>query len=329
MSPRYVIVGAGAIGASLAAQLHESGVPYLLVARPRQLALLRDQGLRYVRPGQEVTLTLDVTSAEEIDALDPDDVVVFTPKSQDLEAALDDWAWRSVKGGTVVADLPVVTVQNGLAAEPLALRRYATVLGASVHQPGRYVEPGVVEVRSAPTVGLVLVGAFPAGHSELAQQVADDWGRSGYAVQATDNIVRWKASKLLWNVNNAVDVLTGAPDAVARLKQGLVDEARAVLTAAGIDIADPSERTLDASGFVIAEHPRGRPGGMSTWQSFERSDASGHEVDYLNGEVVLLGRLHGVDTPLNEAIQRILGASFAAGESAGVHDVDEVLGSAR
>ena len=29
------------------------------------------------------------------------------------------------------------------------------------------------------------------------------------------------------------------------------------------------------------------------------------EVDQLNGEVVLLGRLHGVPTPVNELLQRL------------------------
>ena len=43
-----------------------------------------------------------------------------------------------------------------------------------------------------------------------------------------------------------------------------------------------------------------RPGG-STWQSLARGRPV--EVDYLNGEIVLLGRLHGVPTPVNELLQ--------------------------
>jgi 2-dehydropantoate 2-reductase len=49
------------------------------------------------------------------------------------------------------------------------------------------------------------------------------------------------------------------------------------------------------------DRPRG---GSSTWQSVAR--ASGRiETDYLNGEIVLLGRLHGVATPVNEALQAL------------------------
>jgi hypothetical protein len=40
---------------------------------------------------------------------------------------------------------------------------------------------------------------------------------------------------------------------------------------------------------------------------------------------VLLGRLHGVATPCNEALQRILGISAASGEVPGTRTVDAVL----
>lgn len=320
--PRYVIIGAGATGASLAAQLHEAGYDYVLVGRGRQAAVLQEHGLLYRRVSGETTVPLHVVTDTE---LTPDDVLVFTPKTQDLDAALAAWAWRPVRGGGLAASaLPVVTLQNGLEAERLALRRFRRVLGASFHLPAAYVEPGVVEVRSSPTIAVVLLGRYPSGPDPLADEIADAWNRSGYAVQVTDDITRWKAAKLLWNVNNAVDVLAGDEDAVAALKSALVDEARAVLTAAGVDIADAqAENTIDRSGFVVA--PRDKPGGMSTWQSFARADARGHEVDFLNGELVLLARLHGVEAPLNEAIQELLGRSFDLREPVGTHHVDEVL----
>jgi len=52
----------------------------------------------------------------------------------------------------------------------------------------------------------------------------------------------------------------------------------------------------------------GRSGGSST-QSLARGTGS-IETDWLNGEVVLLGRLHGVPTPAN-AFLTALGARLA------------------
>jgi len=48
----------------------------------------------------------------------------------------------------------------------------------------------------------------------------------------------------------------------------------------------------------------GRRGGGSTWQSLTRS-AGTVETDYLTGEIVLLGRLHGVPTPVNAMLQSV------------------------
>ena len=45
-------------------------------------------------------------------------------------------------------------------------------------------------------------------------------------------------------------------------------------------------------------------GGGSSWQSLARGTRS-IETDYLNGEIVLLGRIHGVPTPANELMQRV------------------------
>ena len=48
-----------------------------------------------------------------------------------------------------------------------------------------------------------------------------------------------------------------------------------------------------------------RRGGGSTWQSLARGMPT-VETDYLNGEITLLGRLHGVPAPANAAMQRLM-----------------------
>lgn len=53
-------------------------------------------------------------------------------------------------------------------------------------------------------------------------------------------------------------------------------------------------------------HPVGGAprGGGSSWQSLQRATGK-IESDYLNGEVVLLGREHGIPTPVNELLQSL------------------------
>jgi 2-dehydropantoate 2-reductase len=44
--------------------------------------------------------------------------------------------------------------------------------------------------------------------------------------------------------------------------------------------------------------------GSSSWQSLARGTGN-IEADFLNGEIVLLGRLHGTPTPANAVLQRL------------------------
>jgi 2-dehydropantoate 2-reductase len=78
-----------------------------------------------------------------------------------------------------------------------------------------------------------------------------------------------------------------------------------VFGAAGIEFV--AEEVDDVRGrwarFGVGEID-GRPrAGSSTRQSLARAIGS-VESDYLNGEIVLLGRLHGVPTPVNELLSR-------------------------
>jgi 2-dehydropantoate 2-reductase len=56
-------------------------------------------------------------------------------------------------------------------------------------------------------------------------------------------------------------------------------------------------------------------GGGSTWQSLVRGRPL--EVDWLNGEIVLLGAEHGVPTPVNAALRRAANAAAASGMKPG------------
>jgi 2-dehydropantoate 2-reductase len=64
--------------------------------------------------------------------------------------------------------------------------------------------------------------------------------------------------------------------------------------------------------------------GSSSWQSLARGTRS-IESDYLNGEIVLLGRLHGVPTPANDLLRRLAGSMAAEGRPPGSVPAGEVL----
>lgn len=74
-----------------------------------------------------------------------------------------------------------------------------------------------------------------------------------------------------------------------------------MLRAAKIDFVDRDEDDARRAALLSLDRSRG---GGSSWPSLERATGS-IETDYLTGEIVLRGRLHGVATPANALLQRL------------------------
>ena len=169
--------------------------------------------------------------------------------------------------------------------------------------PSSYLHPGEVVAPGEPIVGAFWLGGYPGGLDPDARTWADDLRRANFRVRLVEDLPRWKAGKLLANLGNAADALFAGHDRAEALNRALRSEARGVLAAAGIEPADPeSDPDGNIRTYRLAPALLDRYGGSSTRQSLSRA-AGGTEADFLNGEIVLLGRLHGVPAPLNAAVQ--------------------------
>ena len=77
------------------------------------------------------------------------------------------------------------------------------------------------------------------------------------------------------------------------------------MRAAGIDFASRDEDKERRGDRMSVQPVNGEfRGGGSSWQSLARGTGS-IESDYLNGEIALLGRIHGVPTPANALMQQV------------------------
>jgi 2-dehydropantoate 2-reductase len=310
---RYIIVGAGAVGGTIGARLFQAGHEVVLMARGAHYAALRDGGLRFATPDGVAVLPIPAVTEPGQVSLRDGDALVLTVKTQDATAALDAWAWQPVAGGGVAADaIPVFCALNGVTSERLALRRFRQVYGVCVWLPASHLEPGSVDSQGTPCSGLLPVGRYPAGTDKTAERVAADLAGSAFVAPVSHDVMRWKYGKLLTNLGNAVEAVCGparepGPHAAsaADLARRARSEGAAVLAAAGIAAASPDEIAgLRADQVQIRPANGARRSGGSSWQSLTRGTGS-IEADYLNGEIVLLGRQHGVATPVNEILQRL------------------------
>lgn len=310
---RVVVVGAGGIGGTIGARLHQSGYDVALVARGAHGEAIRERGLTFVTPEERVTLRIPAYARPADLVWTPDDVVVLATKSQDTEAAARDLV------GAAGADIPVVSAQNGVANERALARWFAHVHGMCVMMPTAHLEPGVVVAHSVAATGILDLGRFPHGTGQVDVELAAALRDSRIESVPRPDIMRWKYRKLLGNLGNSVQALSGTgldlPEAL-RVLELAIAEAEQVFLAAGIDPVTEAEDEVRRGDLLQLRPVAGeaRAGG-STWQSLHRG--SGVETDYLNGEIALLGRLHGVPTPTNAALQRLMREAAARGDAPG------------
>ncbi|HWH93765.1 MAG TPA: rhodanese-like domain-containing protein [Baekduia sp.] len=308
-SRRYVVIGAGAVGVSLSAQLDQAGHDVALIARGAQLSAARRDGITYARPDGARKLRVPVVGGPDELALREGDILVLATKSQDAQAALEAWAPRPVvlaDGGPTTAGegLPLVTTQNGLETERIALRHFATVIGGVLATPAGYLEPGVVVAAGSPAVGIAWLGAYPDRALPLVDEIVQTLREADYVATAVRDISAWKLGKLVASSTFVLDALF-PPGELRDAAAGLLSqESAAVLRGVG-DVADLSAAfQADAGAVTPVPVPGYEYGGTSTWQSLARSASL--ETDYLNGEVVLQARLQGIDARANRALSAAL-----------------------
>jgi 2-dehydropantoate 2-reductase len=329
--PRYVIVGAGAVGASFAAALKDR-TEVLVVARGANLDHLRDNPLVFKTSFGTSEVQLPVASIDEVH-LRSDDVLLLAVKTQHVADVASALAWKPVHSadGEVVGSaaelLPVVTLQNGLDAERVVARWFEHIVAATVLIAARYTTVGEVRVGGRPHLGGVHLGE-PFRSTEVgadaARTLAADLRAVTFAVSETTEITKIKAAKILHSVKNGIEVLAGDQAIRTEISTALEAEARAVLETAGYEFASNRDLMLGLNQSSFDPEIDVVAGQQSTWQSFARG-AGSHEVDYLNGEIALLARLHGVDAPLSIKLQALLGTALQRGGGIDLPGLDALV----
>src|SRR6478752_1671447 len=198
---RVVIVGAGAIGGAVGARLFEAGTDVTLVARGAHAAVIAADGLTLVEPDREVTLPVPVVTSVADAAIDADTSVVLGVKTQDTPPVLADLA------AVAPASTPVFCFQNGVANERLVAEAFPATYGVVVMMPAAHLEPGVVEACASPVPGLFDIGLAAGGVDATAEELVAVLARAGFDTRAVPDVMRWKYTKLLMNLGNAVEAI--------------------------------------------------------------------------------------------------------------------------
>ena len=317
---RIGVFGAGSIGMYLGGCLQAAGASVVYVGRPSMAKLLQAKGLRLTDYlGRDHRLDAAALNfAESAEALADCDVVLVTVKSATTaEAALELSA--HLRPGVLV-----ISFQNGV--------RNADVLRAAM--PAQTVLAGMVPFNVL-NCGDGRFHQGSAGVLDVAADAglaacADLFARSGLALsqQADMRTVLW--GKLLLNLNNAINALSGLP-LKAELSQrdyrrclSLAQrEALGLYALAGIRpmqlTALPPQwlaRLLTVPDWLfqrlaqrmLAMDPLAR---SSMWEDLEAGRRT--EVDWIQGEVVQLATELGGKAPVNACLLALIRGAEQAG----------------
>ena len=310
---RFVVYGAGAVGGVIGAHLFRCGHDVTLIARGAHHDAIREHGLRLDTPDESVTLPIPVAARPAEVELADGDVVLLAMKTQDTAPALAELSAAAPPG------IVIASAQNGVENERMALRLFSAVYGICVVLPATFLEPGVVEANMAPVSGLLDLGRYPRGEDDTAHALAAAFRGSTFGAEVRPDIMGYKYGKLLNNLGNAVEAVIGPGEQGRTVVRLAREEGVASLRAAGIEA-----RSIDT---VLAQarpvQGRARLGG-SSFQSLQRGTGT-IEADYLNGEIVLLGREHGVPTPVNELLRTVANRMAREGLAPGLMTEQEFL----
>ncbi len=336
--PRIVVAGAGSIGCYVGGCLALAGRDVTLLLRPALAEMIAGHGLR-ISDLDGADRTLAPTAVKL--ATDPEaafaeaEIILVAVKSGATSAMADLIAEHAPSDGTVVS------LQNGVGNVDVLLARVGGIAR---------VVPGMVAFNVVQTHGLGQPARFHRGTSGTIRigpgvpglREALDVAGARVAEDADMAGVLW--GKLLLNLNNALNALSGVPLVIQLadrrwrlLLAAQMDEALAVLKAAGIRPARiegvppgaiprilrlPNWLFRVVARRMLAIDPQAR---SSMWEDLQRRRAT--EIDYLQGAILKLARKSGVRAPLAERIIAQVRQAEAAGAGSPGLSPDQINGA--
>jgi 2-dehydropantoate 2-reductase len=317
---RIAVLGAGAVGGTLAALLARAGHDVEVTARGEQLDAIRADGLRL--DGGWGEYHADVGAGATL-AHTPE-LAILATKAQDAAGALGAEAER-------LAGVPVLVVQNGLGGLDVAARVLpeSPILGGLALMAVSYLSPGRVTVTGP---NPMIIGAGPRATSADLEFVAATL-RQALPVEVTPDIEGAQWTKLLINHVNALPAITGlsvqevvADPGLLRVMTASMRETVRLARQLGVrfgTVQGVSGGILNLIGVaplwqgaafprLLARRMGSVPNPGSTLQSIRRGRLT--EIDFLNGAVVRAAVENGLEAPVNAAFVAMVHEVEASGE---------------
>lgn len=317
---RFLVLGAGGIGAYYGARLLAAGEEVEFVARGEHLKALCNSGLSVTHPDftfDEPVNAMDQKTLVETQSADAFDLIILTIKAGATEEVMQGLQPWLASAGT-----PVLSLQNGVDNE-ITIASYVgsdrTVGGLAVRIGGHIMRPGVIE---ATGVAQVVMGAWKCAQDNQQlqiklQDVADCFNKAAIPTTLSDEIQKALWRKLLINNGvNPLSALTGldthrltAHPVLTGTVYQLMEEAALAATADDVTL---EQGDIDEMYQLICQFDA-----IKTSMLVDREKGRPLELDAISGVVVERCNKLGREAPVTALIQTLLEYQLAVDKDAG------------
>lgn len=297
-----LILGAGAVGLSLAGRLRSAATVYA-ACRPVHAGAIRERGLvmEGIWGNGTVGGIIPVAGPWEVPAAV--DFVIITAKGTDTRTICEEYAG-------IVRGRPVASLQNGIGNEEIIAEYTDIVIGGTVTTNFSIVGPGHVRVSSESAPMQLGVWSGNGDTAAALERLIGVIRSAGIAVEASSDIRAGKWTKALLNIAvNPLCAILRAPVGAAadseirEIIAGLIRETFAVASAEGVCVpwATADDYLAYLFGVQVPDFAAVYP---SMYYDLQRGRRT--EIDLLNGYIARLGERHGIETPYNRCIAGLI-----------------------
>lgn len=302
---KIAVIGAGAIGGLVAGYLKLKGLDVSLTGSKASVKAIRENGLKVSGVRGDLSIKLDIS--EKLNYRP--ELAIISTKTQDIGAAIKE-------NLNFIKESALLTTQNGIQADDIAAKYIPkeNIISSIVMFGATYLGAGSILHNFE---GSWIIGRPFTRNDDKAVRISEALNKI-FPTLVSSEIRGMKHLKLFVNANNCIPAILGmsmqesfSDTNISRIGIAIWREGLKIVNKAGINLVSlpdfPLERLTKLTSLPLEEAAKIYSGIMlnlskeplygSILQSIKRGKSS--EIDYINGEFVLLAEKNKLKAPLN------------------------------
>ena len=300
---KVAVLGAGAMGCLFGGLLAEKGLDVVLIdVWKEHVNEINSKGLKMDGHGGDRYIKIKATT--DPSTLKPVDAIIIMCKATALEKALTNA--KNIIGDKTM----LMSFQNGIGHEAI-MQKIAgkeKVLGGTTTQASNVLGPGHIKNHAAlPS----WIGEYEGGMSDRVKDLAETFTAHNLETIAVPDIKKRKWMKLfaltaigplssIFDLHHTDLYISNKNQEVSReLGKKIILETREVAKADGVDVTE--DECLEMFNKIVDSKQTNKSS-----MCFDILNKRKTEIDFINGAVSKIGKGHGVKTPMNDLMYKMI-----------------------